>query len=64
MMPMMTMSDLSQFSWRKLVCIQVLISVRQLVRMAVVIGLVEMGFGCHRRSSESGDHGGVGDTTA
>ena len=43
--PMIIISDLSQFSWRKLVCIQVLISVRQLVsveRVAVVMDLVEM----------------------
>ena len=28
--PMMTMSDLMQFSWRKFVCIQILILVKQL----------------------------------
>ncbi len=43
--PMMIMSDLSQFSLRKLVCIHDFISVRQFVRVgwiAVVMDLVEM----------------------
>ena len=43
--PMMIMSDLSQLSLRKLICIHDLMSVRQLVRVecvAVVMDLVEM----------------------
>ncbi len=43
--PMMIMSDLSQFSLRKLACIHDLISVRQLVRagwIVVPMDLVEM----------------------
>ena len=43
--PMMMISDLSQLSLRKFVCIQAFISIRQLVRVewvAVVIDFVEM----------------------
>ena len=61
--PMMRISDLLQFSLRKLCCIQVLTSVRQVVRVqwvAAEMVLWRARSACHRCSSENEGHVGGG----
>lgn len=40
--PLMIMSDVSQFSWSRLACIHDLISMRQLVRVECVVGVMDL----------------------